>query len=89
MESVCIFFLPSFICDALRDLVPFVQFEKRKKHPWRSVTFSKVAVFTKSNIPPWVFFLFFKLYKWYQIAQDIFSSYEILHRIQLSLHKKP
>ena len=59
-----------------------------KKHPWRSVAFSKVAVFTKSNIPPWVFFSFFKLYKWYQIAQHIFNSYEILHRIQLSLHKK-
>ena len=27
--------------DALRDLVPFVQFKKREKHPWRSVTFSK------------------------------------------------
>ena len=27
----------------LRDLVPFVQFKKCKKHPWRSVTFSKVA----------------------------------------------
>ena len=30
------------IWDALRDLVPFVQFKKREKHPWRSVTFSKV-----------------------------------------------
>ena len=29
------------ICDALRDLVPFVQFEKREEHPWRSVNFSK------------------------------------------------
>ena len=29
--------------DALRDLVSFVQFKKREKHPWRSVTFSKVA----------------------------------------------
>ena len=29
-------------CDALRDLVPFVQFKKREKHPWRSVNFSKV-----------------------------------------------
>ena len=29
--------------DALRDLEPFVQFKKRQKHPWRSVTFSKVA----------------------------------------------
>ena len=30
------------ICDALSDLVPFVQLKKREKHPWRSVTFSKV-----------------------------------------------
>ena len=29
--------------DVLRDLVPFVQFKKREKHPWRSVTFSKAA----------------------------------------------
>ena len=27
-------------CDALHDLVPFVQFKKREKHPWRSVPFS-------------------------------------------------
>ena len=27
----------------LHDLVPFVQFKKREKHSWRSVTFSKVA----------------------------------------------
>ena len=31
------------ICDALRDLVPYVQFKKREKHSWRNVTFSKVA----------------------------------------------
>ena len=31
------------ICDVLRDLVPFIQFIKREKHPWRSVTFSKVT----------------------------------------------
>ena len=35
------------ICDALRDLIPFVQFEKREKHPWRSVYFSKVAGFSQ------------------------------------------
>ena len=29
------------ICDALRDLVPFVQFKKREKHPWRGVNLSK------------------------------------------------
>ena len=27
--------------------------------------------FTKINTPPWVFFTFFKLYKWYQIEQRI------------------
>ena len=31
--------------DVLRDLVPFAQFKKREKHPWRSVTFNKVAGF--------------------------------------------
>ena len=30
-------------CGALRDLLPFVQFKEREKHPWRCVTFSKVA----------------------------------------------
>ena len=29
--------------DVLRDLVSFVQVKKREKHPWRIVTFSKVA----------------------------------------------
>ena len=28
-----------------------------------------VLLFTKNNTSPWVFFTFFKLYKWYQIAQ--------------------
>ena len=30
-------------CDTLRGLVPFVQFQKRGKHSWRIVTFSKDA----------------------------------------------
>ena len=29
--------------DTLRNLVPLVQFKKHEKHPWKSVTFSKVA----------------------------------------------
>ena len=44
------------ICDALHDLVPFVQFKKREKHPWRSVT-----LVTRINSPPWVFFKFFNI----------------------------
>ena len=59
---------PNHICGALHDLVPFAQFKKREKHPWWSVNFSKVN-FAKINTPPWVFFTFFKSYKWYQIAQ--------------------
>ena len=31
------------IYGALRDLVPCAQFKEREKHPFRSVTFSKVA----------------------------------------------
>ena len=33
----------SNICDALDDLVPFLQFKKRDKHSWRKDTFSKAA----------------------------------------------
>ena len=58
------------ICGVLRDLQPFVQFKKREKHPWRTVTF-QTCNFTKINPPPWMFFTFFKLYRWYQIAQNI------------------
>ena len=32
---------------------------------------TKACNLTKSNKPPWVFFTFFKLKKWYQIAQNI------------------
>ena len=33
----------NYMCDALRNLVPFVQFKKREKNPWGSVNFSKFA----------------------------------------------
>ena len=55
-----------FICDALRYLVPFIQITKREKDPLRSV---EACNFTKITTLPWVFFTFFKLYKWYQIVQ--------------------
>ena len=32
-------------------LVPFVQFQKREKHPWTCLS----SNFTRSNTPPWVF----------------------------------
>ena len=40
-------------CDELRDLVAFVQFEKREKHPCLQL---KACNFTKITTPPWVFF---------------------------------
>ena len=40
------------ICGALRDLVPLVQFKKREKHPWRSVTFCKVAFHVSPTVLP-------------------------------------
>ena len=33
-----------------------------------------LLVITKNNTPPWIFFMFFKLYKWYQIAQSVTIS---------------
>ena len=38
------------LCGALRDLVPFVQFKKRDKHPWKSVNFNKVAGFKPATL---------------------------------------
>ena len=46
-----------------------MRFTKHEKHPWRSVTFKVAGL--NFNTPPWAFFTFFKLYKWYQIAQRI------------------
>ena len=58
------------ICGTLRDLVSLVRFKKRKKQPWRSNIFNN---FTKSNTSPWIFFMFSKLYKWYQIAKRSYT----------------
>ena len=55
----------------------FVQLKKHENHPRRSAAFGKNAglslqlYFTKSSTLPWVFFTFFKLCKWYQIAQRV------------------
>ena len=52
------------------NLESFVQFQKREKHHGGVLILVKLQDF-KSNTPPWVFFMFFKLYKWYQLAQRI------------------
>ena len=52
------------------NLVPFVQFKKREKHPWRSITFSKITLL-KLTLLHGCFFTFFKSYKWHQTVQSI------------------
>ena len=42
--------------------------------------------FTKSNIPSWVFFTFFTLYKWYQITQYVSLSILFPSLILTDLH---
>ena len=44
MSDTCfwMFTLYRIMTDVLRDLVLLVQFKKREKHSWRSVTFSQV-----------------------------------------------
>ena len=67
-------------CDVLRNLVTLVQFKKREKQLWRCVIFGKIAGLafsvTESNTPPWVFFTFFKFWKWYQTTQRITLSFK-------------
>ena len=38
-----------------------------------------------SNTPPWVFFTFFKLYKWFQIAQRILYRKKEIPLLALSM----
>ena len=67
------------ICGALRDLVPFAQFKKREKHPWKSVNFSKVASFKPATL--------LKL----TLPHGYFSLTQSLRRIyllQLKIHNK-
>lgn len=49
----------------------FVKFKKRVKHPWKSITFSKVAgksnTSTKSNTSAWEFLHFL----YYEIAHSV------------------
>ena len=72
-NKVAYFLLTSVnISDALRDLLPFVQFKKRELF---LVKLKGACNFTKSNTPPCVSFTFFKLYQWYKIAQSLIYKF--------------
>ena len=74
---------PKKICGALHDLVPCAQFKKRKNIHGGGLLLVKLQAsacnFTKSNTPPRVFFTFFKLYEWYQIAQS--TTYGLVYNL--------
>ena len=63
------------ICDALHDLVPFVQFKKCEEHP----------TLLKSDTPPWAFFTFcnctngFKLRKASHFMSESFCNFVSCH----------
>ena len=60
------------ICDTLRDLVPFVQFKKcENTHGGMLLLVTATLLNVTLLHGSWVFFTFFKLYKWYQIEQRI------------------
>ena len=58
-------------CDALRNLVPFVQFKNHGKVLLLVKLQALACIITKNNTPLWLVFTFFKLYKCYQITQHI------------------
>ena len=55
------------VCDALRDLAPFVQFKKRENTHGEVLLLVKLQAlaFTRSNAASRVFFTFLKLGTWY------------------------
>ena len=60
--------------DAFHNLVSFLYNLKSTKNTHGKVLVNlqiKAFNVTKSNTHPWVFSTFFKLYKWYQVAQSI------------------
>ena len=59
------YFLPP---DALRNFGSFVQFKKHEKTPKEE---------NKSNNPSWMFFRFFNLQKWYQIAESVIIEWSL------------
>ena len=64
-----------FICDALHDLVPFLQFKKRENALGGVLPLVNLQAsacnFTKSHTLVRAFFTFFKFHKWYQIPELI------------------
>ena len=69
--SFNVLFMVFVIWDTLRDLVPFVQY----KNVIDTISKVESCNLTKSSTPLWgvFFFMFLRFYKWYQLAQSMFS----------------
>ena len=69
------------IWDGLPDLYHLYSFKNVKNTHGGMILLvklqSSVYNFTKSYTPSWMFFTFFKLYKWYQIAQCITCCWRV------------
>ena len=48
---------------------------------------AEVCNFTKSDIPPWVFFTFYKLHEWYQNTQSVKGKDRTIEPIIMSRKK--
>ena len=75
------------ICDALRDLIPFVKILKNVKNSHGGVLLlikllALACNITYSNTPPREFFMFLKFYKWYQIAKRVPCESVVFTRIK-------
>ena len=57
-------------CNVLCHLVPFVEFRKRKKHPWRSATFSKFCRLKPVTLLQHSFMDVFHIFKIIQIVPN-------------------
>ena len=73
-------------CDVVCDLLPFLRFWKPEKHPWRSVTFSKIATLLKVTLLDGCFSLFLiylRLEFWIAWRNALFNWFALVNRFDL------
>ena len=71
--------------NALHDLAPIVQFKKREKHPWRSVTFRKVA---GCNLVPFVQFKKREKHPWRSVTPSEVIGCNLVPFVQFKKREK-
>ena len=69
----------SLICCFDNLIIPFENIVVMRCEIWYHLYNKKIEKTTMEERYVWVFFTFFKLYKWYQIAQNITENVPISH----------